>query len=608
MTFLYYLTYTNQPLKSTTMSTLSQRFFKNIFVLFFIMGNTVFYSIAQSPTISSFTPTSGPVGTLVSIDGTNLDGLIQVTIGEVSAIAVSNTDNNLVGMVMPGAVSGMVSVSTTTGTVAAASDFTVTPTLYPAYQQGDKLVGTGAVGGTVQGSSVSVSADGNTALVGGFGDNGDIGAVWVYTRTNGVWTQQGDKLVGAGAIGAALQGYTVSISADGNTALVGGKNDDSNTGAVWVFTRTEGTWAQQGDKLIGTGATGNVTQGFSTGLSADGNTAIFGGPADNNFRGAAWVFTRTNGEWTQQGSKLVGSGVASNFAAQGVAVSLSADGNTALIGGSRDDEFTGAAWVFTRNEGVWTQQGPKLTGSDVNNDPFGARQGNAVSLSADGNTAIVGGWGDNGGIGAAWVYERSDAAWTQQGDKLLGSDAVGITNQGVSVSLSGDGDRAIVGGILDNSNQGATWVYTRADGVWEQQGDKLVGTGAAGPAIQGWSVSLSADGNTALVGGIEDDDDLGAMWVFVSEEETVGIAGHEESGFFAFTNGNELIIETKNTVNDVIEQLTLVDTSGKSIISQRPPNQEGGTMKISLPELTLGVYIITLHTRDRSYSNKILLQ
>lgn len=590
------------------MSTPSQRFFKNIFVLFFIMGNTVFYSIAQSPTISSFTPTSGPVGTLVSIDGTNLDGLIQVTIGEVSAIAVSNTDNNLVGMVMPGAVSGTVSVSTTTGTVAAASDFTVTPTLYPAYQQGDKLVGTGAVGGTVQGSSVSVSADGNTALVGGFGDNGDIGAVWVYTRTNGVWTQQGDKLVGAGAIGAALQGYTVSISADGNTALVGGKNDDSNTGAVWVFTRTEGTWAQQGDKLIGTGATGNVTQGFSTGLSADGNTAIFGGPADNNFRGAAWVFTRTNGEWTQQGSKLVGSGVASNFAAQGVAVSLSADGNTALIGGSRDDEFTGAAWVFTRNEGVWTQQGPKLTGSDVNNDPFGARQGNAVSLSADGNTAIVGGWGDNGGIGAAWVYERSDAAWTQQGDKLLGSDAVGITNQGVSVSLSGDGDRAIVGGILDNSNQGATWVYTRADGVWEQQGDKLVGTGAAGPAIQGWSVSLSADGNTALVGGIEDDDDLGAMWVFVSEEETVGIAGHEESGFFAFTNGNELIIETKNTVNDVIEQLTLVDTSGKSIISQRPPNQEGGTMKISLPELTLGVYIITLHTRDRSYSNKILLQ
>jgi hypothetical protein len=57
-----------------------------------------------------------------------------------------------------------------------------------------------------------MSADSNTAIVGGFGDNSATGAAWVYTRTNGVWTQQGSKLVGTGAVGAASQGYSVSLS------------------------------------------------------------------------------------------------------------------------------------------------------------------------------------------------------------------------------------------------------------------------------------------------------------------------------------------------------------------------------------------------------------
>ena len=110
-------------------------------------------------------------------------------------------------------------------------------------QQGPKLVGTGAVGPAEQGRSVSLSGYGTTAIVGGPGDGphggptGDgSGAAWVYTRSGGVWTQQGPKLVGTGAerVGANL-GYSVSLTADGNTAIVGGPNDNSNIGAAWVF-------------------------------------------------------------------------------------------------------------------------------------------------------------------------------------------------------------------------------------------------------------------------------------------------------------------------------------------------------------------------------------
>src|SRR5262249_49591454 len=82
------------------------------------------------------------------------------------------------------------------------------------------------------------------------------------------------------------------LSADGNTALVGGNADVNFIGAAWVFIRTAELWGDQA-KLVGTGAVGAPEQGFSVALSADGNTAVVGGFGDNNSAGAAWGFTRT---------------------------------------------------------------------------------------------------------------------------------------------------------------------------------------------------------------------------------------------------------------------------------------------------------------------------
>src|SRR5258706_70482 len=126
------------------------------------------------------------------------------------------------------------------------------------FASGPKLVGKGAVGTPQEGHSVALSADGSTALVGGPADNGNAGAAWVFTRSGGVWTQQGTKLFGMGAVGAAHQGVSVGLSSDGNTAIIGGYGDDSSAGASWVFTRSVGVWTPQGAKLVGTGATGNA--------------------------------------------------------------------------------------------------------------------------------------------------------------------------------------------------------------------------------------------------------------------------------------------------------------------------------------------------------------
>jgi hypothetical protein len=380
-------------------------------------------------------------------------------------------------------------------------------------QQGPKLVGTGAIGGAEQGVSAALSGDGNTAIVGGLSDNSGTGAVWVYSRSRqGLWTQD-SKLVGTGSVESPQQGYSAALSGDGNTAIVGGYTDNTNTGAAWVYTRRGNFWTQQGSKLVGTGAIGNTNQGTSVALSADGNTAIVGG------YGAVWVYTRSRqGLWTQQGGNLVGTGGVTDHSL-GSSVALSGDGNTALVGGPNDNSGIGAAWVYVRRGGVWTQQGSKLVGTDAVGLP---QQGWSVALSSDGHTALVGGINDNDGYpGAAWVYSRRGGVWTQQGSKLVGTDAVGQSEQGHSVALSADGNTALVGGQADNGGIGAVWAYTRSrQGLWTQQGNKLVGTGAVGTAGQGAAVALSGDGNAALVGGPGDNSEapqyhIGAAWVFV---------------------------------------------------------------------------------------------
>jgi FG-GAP repeat len=380
-------------------------------------------------------------------------------------------------------------------------------------QQGPKLVGTGAVGSipASQGWSAAISADGSTAIIGGYNDNSGNGAAWVFTRSNGVWSQQ-SKLVASDSSNGTGVGWSVAVSADGSTALVGAPDGVSDPGAAYVFIRSSGIWTQQA-KLVGTDASAGAQQGWSVALSADGNTALVGGPDDNAVIGAAWVFTRSNGVWSQQGSKLVGTGVVGSQAEQGGSVSLSADGNTAAVGGLADNNHAGAVWMFTRANGLWTQQGNKLVGSGAaGNRP---EQGSSVALSGDGSTLIIGGAGDNSQIGAAWVYTQIGGVWTQQGQKLVGTVAVGNSLQGVSVAVSADGNTAVVGGSNDASGSGAVWVFARNGGVWSQEGSKLVGTRGVGASAQGISVALSANGNTAIEGGPADNSGTGAAWVFV---------------------------------------------------------------------------------------------
>jgi len=390
-------------------------------------------------------------------------------------------------------------------------------------QQGPKLVANDTAGDAGLGYAVAISKDGHAAIVGGPTDNHQTGAAWAYIRNgNGVWTQQQSKLVGTGSGEGAgpRQGTAVALSGDGKTAIVGGPADDNDksgaVGAAWVYEFSDNAWSQQGDKLVGDAERGSGL-GFAAALSHDGNIAIVGGPDDNDSTGAAWVFQRkfkNNREFliwdlvcrlpcdAKEGSML------------GFSVALSAYGNIALVGGvggQGDDDGVGAAWIFEGTNGVWKQQG-KLAGTGAVGP---SQQGCSVALSASGNTAIVGGWQDNNGVGAAWVYERgtdNEGPWKQQGEKLVGSGAVGAAGQGTSVGLSEDSFSAIVGGPADNAGVGAAWIFSRPapEQPWSQQQGKLVGSNAVGASNQGSAVAMSNAG--AIIGGWKDGSQAGATW------------------------------------------------------------------------------------------------
>jgi hypothetical protein len=335
------------------------------------------------------------------------------------------------------------------------------------------LAGTGGQGSYSIKSSVALSADGNTLAVGYSSDNTNTGAVWIWTRSGSTWTQQGSKLVGSGAAfsTSSQQGTSVALSADGNTLAVGASGDNSNVGAVWIWTRSGSTWTQQGSKLVGTGYTSGtdayghvinyIYQGTSVALSADGNTLAVGGPGDNSNVGAVWIWTRSGSTWTQQGSKLVGTGY-TGTQEQGTSVALSADGNTLAVGAPNTNTYSfispGVVWVFSRNSGVWGSPTVVYGGTSYlwSNVSYQGKEGTSVALSADGNILITGAPYTGIGIskeGSLGVYTRTSGSWTSLYTTGLNLTPGSQLQVGKGCIVSGNGNTIIGAGAF------GIWVF-----------------------------------------------------------------------------------------------------------------------------------------------------
>ena len=392
------------------------------------------------------------------------------------------------------------------------------------------------------GHAVALSADGNTLAVSavwesskGTGVNGEqndrsvpqSGAVYVFTRAEGRWTQQAYiKASNTGEAGTATSfgdgdqfGFSLALSDDGNTLAAGAITEDSaaagingnqrdnsmtSAGAVYVFGRTGTTWTQQAYVKAANPDPADMF-GYSVALNADGSTLAVGsydeggsfrginGPADNQRRGsgAVYVFERFGtSTWAQR--DYIHASNAEGGDSFGVSLALSDDGNTMLVGSLDEDclstgvnppgcdndreldTSTGAAYVFVRSNGTWSQQAYLKAASVAKGDWFG----NRLALSGDGNTALIGdtledlgGQGinprANGKMaqesGSAYVFRRNGNTWTQfaylKGSNTRAFDefgsALGISRDGRTLVVTARGEDSAAKGINGNQTDGS---------------------------------------------------------------------------------------------------------------------------------------------------------
>lgn len=519
----------------------------------------------QLPAIIAVSPSSGPVGTLITLTGMHLDQVKAVKIGVSNAAIIKKSPGSLLLTVMPGTTGGTITVEALGGTLNSGQQFSVSETPYPYFQQGNKVVGSDGQGNGEQGTAVAISADGKTAVIGGQFDNSNVGSIWIFVKVGNSWVQQGGKLSGTGVLGSPKLGKSVAISADGNTVVVGGPGDGNNTGAIWVFKRTGTTWSQFGPKLTGINPLGAPEMGTTVAISGNGRTIAAGGIGDDGYSGAFWLFELYENNWISQG-KYIGSGAVGK-ARQGNSVSINHDGNMILIGGHQDDNRKGAIWMFTKSDCNWVQQGNKITSGSTNQSWFGY----SLSVSADGNIALIGGPNDSSLKGASWIYKRNGNSWTQEA-KLVGTTLpTSSAQQGYSVSLTANGQVAMIGGLGDESNKGAFWIFKKSNNIWSQQGSKVTGSGAVGNAKQGTSLSVSSIGTDAIVGGPYDSSRKGASWFFasssasISDSDLLSRANSESSEISGFYLG-------QNTPNP---------TTGKTTIEFSVPGSTEGEWLLS---------------------------
>ena len=366
----------------------------------------------------------------------------------------------------------------------------------------------------------SVAVDGDTAVIGVYQDDhtdsggtdvDNSGSAYVFTRdSTGRWNRAA-KLTAL--VRAANDEFGYSVAVDGDTVVIGARQDDARNGAAYVFTKPDNGWADSNETAKFAAYNPMADDEFGISVAVDGDTILVGAHQDDRNgadAGAAYLFTRPYTGWANR-KETIQLIAADGAEGDRFGISVAVDGDNAVIGANKDDD-SGSAYLFTKVSGVWSQQA-KITASDgVASDGFG------ISVAVDDGTIVVGAHqhdvgGDGNKEGAAYVFTKPANGWVDgtETDKLTVSDGEADDEFGYSVAV--DGDRLVVGAHQDDDNRddsGSVYLFSKdATGGWIQAAKLTAHDGAANDRY-GYSVAVS--GNSVLVGAYSDDsiDDSGA--------------------------------------------------------------------------------------------------
>ncbi len=347
---------------------------------------------------------------------------------------------------------------------------------------------------------VAMSSDGYTVAAGAvYHDTEfeDAGAARVYSWNGSDWVQKGDDFLGSAEYDEL--GYSIALSDDGNVVAIGAKEDSDDQqkpGYAQIFSWNGSAWEQMGDNLVGNDPYDRF--GCNICCSADGSivaVASRNSPLGDE-AGSVMVFEWTGSLWVQKGEEILGDAEGDYFGS--TSMSVSSDGNIlAACSPFGGPSATGYVKTYQWNGSSWEQRGSQLYG-EFGGDMFGM----SSSLSSDGNTLAVGARNyDGGGVdrGQVKVYSWSGSDWAQKGNAIVGPDDQAYL--GWSVSISADGNSYVVGlpaYTLHEISHGRVRVYEYDGSSWLQKGAEI--QGLAEDDRCGWSVDMSSDGSKILLG------------------------------------------------------------------------------------------------------------
>jgi hypothetical protein len=341
------------------------------------------------------------------------------------------------------------------------------------------------------GWSVALASD--RALVGAIGESGGRGAAYTFVTNGDGWFEE-QKLVASDGVELDKFGSSVALGTD--RVIVGAYGASSFRGAAYVFVKNGSSWTEEQKLVASDGAAG---ENFGWSVSLAGDRALIGAHGSSAARGAAYVFARSGGAWTEEQKLVASDGAADDDL--GWSVSLAGAGDRALLGAPGSDGTRGAAYVVGRSGGAWTEEQKLVANDGVAFDNFG----NAVALAGD--RALVGAFWADEFRGAVYAFVNSGDAWTAE-QKLVASDGA-AGRFGNSLSLTTD--RALIGAFAREDGRGAAYLFSRSDGnSWAEEESLVPSDGQAD--LFAWSVSLAAD--RALVGAIYNDQLRGAVYLY----------------------------------------------------------------------------------------------
>lgn len=285
-------------------------------------------------------------------------------------------------------------------------------------------------------------------------------------------------------------GIAVDLSADGATAVVGATQHNFDRGGAYIFQRVSGRWSQTADLTL-PGLQFGDSYGNAVAISADGSLVMVGEVGWQQLTGQVLVFQRTAAGWVSV-AKLVAPDAAP-FSHFGDAISMDAAGNRAVIGALGADGFVGRSYVFSRaQDGQWTETAelqPRQQAGQLD-------LGTSVSMSRDGSVVLAGANVYKDAVGAAYLFRYAGGRWVQRAKLTAGPQAQAGAYFGTSVALDATGSAAVVGAVYENNGEGAAYVFRRGTGGWTRAA-RLSDPGAQ---QFGDAVTISDGGTVAAVG------------------------------------------------------------------------------------------------------------